>query len=83
MPVRPPALRRPPRRSRRTQGAASDDTKFAVEPADHALGRSRGGLSTKIHTLTDQRTIPVALILTGGQAGDNPQLLPLLALYRR
>jgi len=40
-------------------------------------------LSTKIHALTDQRTRPVALILTGGQAGDNPQLLPLLDVHRR
>jgi len=54
-----------------------------VEPADHALGRSRGGLSTKIHTLTDQRTCPVTVILTPGQAGDNPQLVPLLDLHRQ
>jgi transposase len=54
-----------------------------VEPADHALGRSRGGLSTKIHTLTDQATSPVEVQLTGGQAGDNPQLMPLLDAHRR
>jgi len=47
------------------------------------LGRSRGGLSTKIHTLTDQRACPVTVILTPGQAGDNPQLVPLLDLHRR
>jgi putative transposase len=47
------------------------------------LGRSRGGLSTKIHALTDQKTRPVALILTGGQAGDNPQLMPLLGVYQQ
>jgi transposase len=54
-----------------------------VEPADHAIGRSRGGLSTKIHTLTDDRTRPVAVILTPGQSGDNPQLEPLLDLHRQ
>ena len=54
-----------------------------VEAADHALGRSRGGLSTKIHTLTDQRARPVTVILTPGQSGDNPQLVPLLDLHRR
>jgi transposase len=54
-----------------------------VEPVDRALGRSRGGLSTKIHALTDDRTRPVTVILTGGQAGDNPQLVPLLDLHRR
>jgi transposase len=53
-----------------------------VEPADHALGRSRGGLSTKIHSLADQATATVSVCLTGGQAGDNPQLLGLLDSYR-
>lgn len=57
--------------------------KVPPEPADHALGRSRGGLSTKIHALTDAGTRPVTVILTAGQAGDNPQLLPLLDLHER
>lgn len=65
-----------------TQGAPSNYTHQPVEPADRALGRSRGGLSTKIHALTDDRTRPITLILTGGQAGDNPQLVPLLDLHR-
>ncbi len=47
------------------------------------MGRSRGGLSTKIHTLTDQSTCPVQVRLTGGQAGDNPQLVALLDDYAR
>jgi putative transposase len=65
------------------QGACSNYTILPAEPADHALGRSRGGLSTKIHTLTDDRTRPVTVILTAGQDGDNPQLVPLLDLHRR
>ena len=40
-------------------------------------------MSTKIHTLTDGKTRPVTMILTPGQAGDNPQLVPLLELHRR
>lgn len=51
------------------------------EPADHALGRSRGGLSTKIHALADAVCDLAAVGLTAGQAGDNPQLLPLLDGY--
>ncbi len=47
------------------------------------MGRSKGGLSTKIHTLTDQNTNPVQIVLTGGQSGDNPQLLPLVDTYRK
>ena len=35
-------------------------------------------MSTKIHALADQSCTPVVAALTGGQAGDNPQLLPLL-----
>ena len=48
------------------------------EPDDHALGRSRGGFTTKIHALVDHRMRPVVVRLTAGQAGDNPQLVPLL-----
>ena len=43
-----------------------------------ALGRSRGGLTSKIHLAVDGRGLPISVILTPGQAGDNPQLLPLL-----
>lgn len=42
------------------------------------LGRSRGGLSTKIHLAVDGRGLPMRFLLTPGQAGDNPQLVPLL-----
>jgi transposase len=37
------------------------------EPADHALGRSRGGLSCKIHILCDRRGHPLHFHLTAGQ----------------
>ncbi len=37
---------------------------------EQAVGRSRGGLSTKIHTLVDALGNPVNFILTGGQAHD-------------
>lgn len=73
-------------RTRLPQGALSNYKKAADEPDDHAIGRSRGGLTTKIHALTDQREAPVAVRLTAGQAGDNPELAPLLedfvAAYR-
>jgi putative transposase len=56
----------------------SNYTNLADEPADHALGRSRGGWTTKIHALVDARCAPLVVTLTAGQAGDNPQLQPLL-----
>src|SRR6185437_12888368 len=37
---------------------------------DQAIGRSRGGLSTKIHTLVDALGNPLDFFLTGGQAHD-------------
>jgi transposase len=35
--------------------------------ADHGLGRSRGGLTTKIHVVVDARGLPIRLGLTAGQ----------------
>ncbi|MGV9598378.1 IS5 family transposase [Streptosporangium sandarakinum] len=49
-----------------------------VEPADHGLGRSRGGLSTKVHLAVEQGQKPLSLIITAGQRGDSPQFQPVL-----
>jgi transposase len=43
-----------------------------------AIGRSRGGLTTKIHLAADQRCRPVARLTTAGQHGDCPQFIPLM-----
>ena len=45
---------------------------------DQAIGRSRGGLTTKIHAIVDALGNPVALSLTPGQAADITQAAPLL-----
>lgn len=63
-----------------TQGDLSNYKKYPDEPDDHAIGRSRGGLTTKIHALADQLCSPVVMALSAGQAGDNPMLWPLLEL---
>ena len=68
----------PARDPRTTQGALSNYMNPVDEPVDHALGRSRGGWTTKIHALVDARCAPLVVTLTAGQAGDNPQLPPLL-----
>ena len=52
------------------------------EPADHALGRSRGGLSTKVHLAVDQRRKTLATALTPGQAADSPQFTTVLGRIR-
>jgi Transposase DDE domain len=49
---------------------------------DQAIGHSRGGLSTKIHSLVDALGNPLALLLTPGQAHDlvgADALLPQMA----
>ncbi|WP_157865845.1 IS5 family transposase [Mesorhizobium japonicum] len=38
--------------------------------ADNCLGRSRGGLTTKIHVVVDAQGLPIRLGLTAGQAHD-------------
>jgi transposase len=52
------------------------------EPADHALGRSRGGLTTKTHLACEQGQKPMAWTVTAGQRGDSPQLIPVLGKIR-
>ena len=45
-------------------------TKGALEPSGHAVGRSRGGLSSKLHAAVDGNGMPIAIVLTGGQRND-------------
>ncbi|MFI9772884.1 IS5 family transposase [Streptomyces sp. NPDC052415] len=54
----------------------------AGEPDDHAIGRSRGGLTTKIHLAADDRCRPLAFHLTAGQAGDAPAFMEVMARLR-
>ena len=43
-----------------------------------AIGRSRGGLSTKLHAVVDGNGLPVDLLLTGGEVSDyQPAAQPL------
>ncbi|WP_093471594.1 MULTISPECIES: IS5 family transposase [unclassified Streptomyces] len=55
-------------------------------PAEHrpdeALGRSRGGLTTKIHLASDGSCRPLAVLVTPGQWGDAPQLIKVLDRVR-
>lgn len=45
---------------------------------DQALGRSRGGWSTKIHLAFRGLGCPVRVVLTAGQRGDSPKAAALL-----
>lgn len=46
------------------------------------MGRSRGGLTTKIHLAADTLGRPLRVILTPGQAGDAPQAPALMEGFR-
>jgi len=49
-----------------------------TEPQDQALGRSKGGFTTKIHVMVDALGNPLDFILTGGQAADVTQAYVLI-----
>nr|WP_279616866.1 IS5 family transposase [Streptomyces rubellomurinus] len=52
------------------------------EPDDHGLGRSRGGLTTKIHLAVEQAQKLMSLVITAGQRGDSPQFQVVLGRIR-
>ncbi len=59
-----------------SQGSCGDPC--WVEPDDHAIGRSRGGLTTKLHMLTDGRGRALVLHLTAGNVNDCPTFPELM-----
>ncbi|GAB2473395.1 hypothetical protein GCM10007967_30200 [Xylanimonas ulmi] len=52
------------------------------QPAGHGIGRSRGGLTSKIHAAVDGHGRPLALVVTGGQRNDGAMLAQVLADIR-
>ncbi|MER7441579.1 IS5 family transposase [Micromonospora avicenniae] len=52
------------------------------EPTDHALGRSRGGLTTKTHLTCEQGQEVLSMVVTAGHRGDGPQFIPFLRRIR-
>ena len=60
-----------PRASARRQHPKKDDR-------SRCMGRSRGGLTTKIHALVDANGLPIALKLTEGQANDGRSACDML-----
>lgn len=73
----PPAFRRGPQKGAPgagRKGAAG----LAEEPEDHALGRSRGGLTTKIHLAVDSSFHVLSTVITAGQRGDAPAFIEVM-----
>ncbi|UJB46410.1 IS5 family transposase [Streptomyces sp. A1-5] len=67
------ARRRPPRDFPQ-KGAVRVWTQRGRE----ALGRSRGGLTCKVHLLADDRARPLTWQTSPGQRGDSPMFIPVL-----
>ncbi len=63
--------RRTSRARTRTQGAASNYKESGHSTDREALGRSRGGLTTKIHFAADDRCRPISRVITPGQRHDS------------
>jgi len=56
-----------------SQGRRPNDKSLPARPGRETLGRSRGGLGTKIYLAADRRCRPVSRILRPGQHGDCPR----------
>lgn len=60
-------------------GARRDSVdRAAAEPDHHGVGRCRGGWSTKTHLACDHHRGVLSFVLTPGQDGDSPQMIPVL-----
>lgn len=69
-------------RAHQHAAGARRDLAVEGEPADHALGRSRGGWGTKLHLSCEQGRRLMSLLLTGGQRGDSPKFIAVLERIR-
>ncbi|WP_374209131.1 IS5 family transposase [Kitasatospora sp. A2-31] len=67
----------------RKRGTCNSSHPAASSPSpDHGLGRSRGGLTTKIHLAVEQAQKLMSLVITAGQRGDSPQFQVVLGRIR-
>lgn len=69
----------------KTQGTTSNYKNLPdseCEPAGYGIGRSRVGLTTKIHHAVDSCGCPLAVVVTGGQRHDGVILPQVLADFR-
>ena len=60
-------------------GARKGERDSAKNATKNALGRSKGGYSTKIHIASDARGNVLAVTATPGEAGETPELPNLLS----
>ena len=63
----------------RAHACAAGALPCPADPPDQALGRSRGGFSSKIHVVVDALGHPLRFVATAGQVADVTQVPLLLA----
>ena len=61
------------RAHRAAAGARKGELTKEQNAEKHALGRSQGGYSTKLHVLTDGQGIPLSITATAGQRNEAPE----------
>ncbi|MGS2591061.1 IS5 family transposase [Streptomyces hebeiensis] len=68
----------------RKKGICGSSRPVVCSPSrnDDGLGRSRGGLTTKLHLAVKQAQKPMSLVITAGQRGDSPQFQVVLGRIR-
>ncbi len=72
----------PARCGRPGQDKRSGRKKGLLNPKDEALGRSRGGFSTKLHLACDGKGRPLSVVITPGQRHSSTQLEEVLDMVR-
>ena len=68
--------------SRRWRRFKKSCARYPDEPADHALGRSRGGFGSKFHLVTDGSGLPLAVEVSAGQAHESTYFEPVMNAVR-
>jgi transposase len=75
-------LKRSPSAPARRRSPAPEEQrgrkKGLLNPPDEALGRSKGGFSTKVHLCCDGKGRPLSVVFTGGQRHESTQLEAVL-----
>lgn len=71
-----------PRGSSRAHTEANESCGGQTEPDDHAIGRSRGGPTVKIHLACDWLGRPLSVVLTGGNVNDCTMFVAVVAGVR-
>ncbi|GAB3189591.1 hypothetical protein GCM10027061_11190 [Nesterenkonia suensis] len=65
-----------------TQGALPNHKNPGIESPDHGIGRSRGGLTSKLHLVADGRGRPLGMMITGGNINDTTMMTAVLEEIR-